>query len=100
MLKVTRQYINIGGETLRTDEIIMSSKTPSIAKSFTEQVFERHIVNRTLVAGPADRTVDSIQLIGNFTDYESSSGDFLYVEWSSPATICDMSDLPGLGDTV
>ena len=99
MLTITRQYVNAADETIRVDEIFMVRTSNTLARAASEHTFQRQITT-TNIYGPADRVVSSLVLIGNFTFVEPSSGDFLYAEWTSPATICDMTDLPGLTDTV
>jgi hypothetical protein len=99
MLEITRQYLNGSDETLRADTIIMERMGEPIARAAGEHTFRR-VLRTQWFYGPTSRTVAAIELVGNFSSVETSSGNFLYAEWVSPAAICDMSDLPKLSDTI
>jgi hypothetical protein len=98
MLEVTRIYLN-GEDQLRIDTIIMQRKDNTSTIGIEKPVFERNIIKMVLFTN-IDREVDSIQLIGTFTDQEDESGDYTWCSWDKPACICYMDDLPGVGDDV
>ena len=47
----------------------------------------------------SDRDVTAIEVIGNYNEL-ANDANFTYATWNSPATKCDMTDLPGIGDSV
>ena len=90
-----------------TDKIIKEyAKTDRIMLNRSQKglTYKRELESLYLT-GPTDRTVAKVELIGNFDDFEDSSGDYVHCSWSSTATgdvlaICDMNDLPKVGATV
>ena len=106
MYSLTRIYLNAAGEQLQVDTIIMTPQVHGIVLNRSSNgVTYRRDLEELYLTSEADRTVAKIELIGNFTTFESSSGDFLNCSWASPGTgnilaICDMNDLPQVDDTV
>jgi hypothetical protein len=98
-MELTRIYRNSNEDELRVDTIIMERRSNTISKNFQNHTFQRNLKTQ-FYFGPADRVVADIQVIGDFTSIEQSSGNFMYAEWASPPGTCDMSDLPIIGDTV
>lgn len=105
-LEITRIYKNSSDEELRIDTIIMEQNMNTM--SFIERkkaamTYKRRVTKTTLNT-TATRTVASIELIGTYDSCETSSNDFLYAIWNdasgSEMIRCNMSDLPGVGDSV
>lgn len=104
MFEVTRIYRNSANNDLRIDTLYLSQKMDNIVVGANSSTKSGHVYQRELsvikMYKDTDRVVDSIELIGSFDYVEPSSGNFLYATWESPSAQLDMSDLPGLGDTV
>jgi len=106
MYSLTRIYLNAAGEQLQVDTIIMTPQVHGIVLNRSSKgITYRRDLTELYLTSEADRVVAKIELIGNFTSFENSSGDFLNCSWVSPGTgdtlaICDMNDLPQVGDTV
>ena len=115
LLSTTRIYRNAAGEEIGADYVIMSPKTNIYVKSFLKAekqpiVYKRHVTS-TVFDVTSDLTVASIELIGNFTDRDSTAEkdwctwDLLLDTVTSGTrdkkTIrCDMSDLKSVGDSI
>ena len=104
MLQLNRVYKNSAGEEIRIDVISLRRKRNRIVKvglmeTGAADVFVRD-VNKMNMHVSADRTVTSIELIGNYDTAETSSGDYLWASWTSPSARVDMSDLPAVGDSI
>ena len=99
MLELTRTYKNTDEDILRVDSIMMLPTTSGMMPPFQNQTYARNL-NTRLVLGATSREVSSIEISTSADEYEDSSGDYLWVGWSSRGIRCDMSDLPGVGDDV
>lgn len=104
MLQITRIYKNAAGEELRIDTITLTRKRSRIVKSGlmatgAPDVFERNVRIIKLYSS-ADREVSLIELIGNFNDTESVSGNYLWATFDSPVARVSMNDLPKKTDDV
>lgn len=97
-LYATRVYKNASGNILRTDSISMTATSDTICTGTSKRTYSR-AVNAKVVYGISDRVVASIQIESDATSADSSS-DIAWIAWTSPSVRCDMSDLPGVGDTI
>ena len=106
MYVLTRVYTNSSGGQLRVDKIYLTPQShPIVLNRSQKGLTYKRDLDITYLTGEATRTVSKIELIGDFTSFENSSGNFLNCSWASPGTgdvlaICDMNDLPKVGDTV
>lgn len=96
-LEVTRVCKNVDGDPIRIDNIIMESTGNSLSLDKSKITYMRRLSTDLIVSSGA-RVVDDIQLITT-ADVIDGSG-FSFVSWSTRNIYCDMSDLPGLGDSV
>ena len=99
MLEVIRRYYNGSSVLLRTDTIWMQKKGNVIVRPATEITYQRVLRVRGNYTG-GSRVVVSITVEGNFDTIESSSGNYLSAEWTSPPALLNMTDLPVVGETV
>lgn len=101
MQNLTRKYYNSSDQLLRQDLIQMVQMGNVLVRPASEITFRRHLVTRTTVSGDISvRTVSYIEVSGNFDSIETSSGNFLQCEWTSPPARCGMTDLPVVGEAV
>jgi len=98
-MEIVRQYKNASDEDLRVDQIRMIRRNNTISKDKANHVFQRDLKTQWF-HGPADRDVAVIEIVGDYNSIETSTGDFKWAKWTSPVGTCDMSDLPGIGDTI
>ena len=103
-MEVTRVYKNTSDETLRVDTILMHSKYNNWQKPDAQITYQRSVTT-SLVAESTDRVIASVEIVtdADVIDFNpSTTNDYTYVEWTKRnRTIrCNMSDLPGVGDTV
>lgn len=114
MLQVNRIYKNTDGNELRTDIISLNRKRDNIVVAANKTnnsgyVYNRHVkttyIHDNLVT---DRDVASIQITGDYDEIDTNE-DRAWVSWNLPTgednandkkTRLNMSDLPGIGDTV
>ena len=100
-MQLTRQYKNASGDDLRFDMITLDRKGNTIASKASTHTFKRNLKTQPLYnSNVANRVVAEIEIIGDFSSIETSSNDYLWAKWDSPIATLDMSDLPGIGDTV
>ena len=100
-MEVTRQYKNVAEDLVRVDTIIMTRKQNAIAANISTHTFQRTVrVSLVHGTGLSDRTVAAVDIVGDYTEIETYSGNFTWAKWASPSATLDMSDLPGVGDTV
>lgn len=108
-MQINRIYTNSSGDTLRVDELnrqIIPNFEPIVTYDndgpivrFGPQRIKTTLLNTTGVS----RTVAGIQIVGEYTDLETSSGDY---QWAKKTLgndrdlVIEMSNLPGIGDTV
>ena len=87
MYTLTRIYSNSSGGQLQVDKIIMTPQVHGIVLNRSiKGITYRRDLESTYLTGESDRTVTKVELIGNFTSFENSSGNFLHCTWSSPGT--------------
>jgi hypothetical protein len=98
-MEVIRQYKNASDEDLRVDQIRMVRRSNTISKDKAGHTFRREL-KVTWFHGPVDRDIAVIEVVGDYTSIETATGDFKWTRWTSPPGICDMSDLPEIGDTI
>ena len=100
-MELTRVYKNSSGDSLRIDTIYMEPKTNALTSGVLPKTYTRRVAT-TLIYEAADRTVDSIQIITDADTVDASA--YTFVEWTNcnagQGVYCDLSDLPGLSDTV
>lgn len=103
-LPVTRIYKNAADDTLRVDTISMESTSNQLTSGINPRTYARMITTSRLHETGAARIVAGIQIITTADTIETVSGDYTSVTWTNinagTSIICDMSDLPGIGDTV
>ena len=99
MLEITRIYRNSSGDEVRIDTIIMVRKRNVIVDGVSTPTFRREL-KTTLLHRPADRVVSTLEVIGSYDSIDTSTGDYTWATWDSPSARANMSDLPGIGDTV
>jgi len=101
--EVTRVYKNAAGDSLRIDTIHMRANSNALTTGVAAKTYYRSLTT-TWMYEPVDRDVASFQLVTNADTVELVSGDYTYVHWTGKnngVTVrCEMSDLPGVGDTV
>lgn len=106
MFELTRIYKNSDGEELRIDTIIMEQKLDGI--SFIERPKNNKVYKRLIktirLNTTTDRTIASVELIGNYDSCETVSTNYTYAIWNDKAgsefVRCNMSDLPTVGTDV
>lgn len=101
---IIRSYLNSSEDVIREDNIFMSRKHHTIIDGVNAPTFNR-IVNTDKAhysAGYSDRVVNSITISGDYDFIETDTGNFILASWEFGGTTvrCNMSDLPGVGDTV
>ena len=103
-LPVIRVYTNAASDTLRVDTISMEPTSNQLITGVNARTYTRRISISRIHETGAARTVAGIQITTSADTIETGSGDYTYVEWTtinSGTTVrCNMSDLPGIGDTV
>lgn len=99
-MQLTRQYKNAAGDDIRIDMINMECKGNTIASKAETHTFRRVLNTQPIYKTGAARVIAEIEVIGDFDSIETSSGDFQWAKWNSPAATLDMSDLPSVGDTI
>jgi len=103
-LPVIRIYKNTAEDTLRVDTISMEATSNALTTGVNAKTYRRRLSVSYLHETGAARTVAGIQIISTADTFETVSGDYTYVEWTGinndTPVRCDMSDLPGIGDTV
>ena len=106
MYEITRIYKNSDDEELRVDTIKMVPKYNTMA--FIEPKINiipyKRELNKTILNTTITRTISSIEIIGDYDSCETDSNDYLYAIWNNNSGTemirCNMSDLPGVGDSV
>jgi len=102
-LEVSRIYKNAATDIVRVDTMYMRANSNALTTGVQAKTYYREF-STSLIHEPADRVVASIQIITGADEIETVSGDFTYVKWTDRnldvGILCDMSDLPGVGDTV
>ena len=104
-MNVTRIYKNSADETLRIDSIIMI-RTAAPPNVYPETMTYRRSLQTNLVFTGIDRTVASIELLGDYdsSDFNPSiANSYSWVAWSTfgeNGVRCNMSDLPQVGESV
>lgn len=113
-MHVIRIYANSTNETIRVDELHVDpsvnigeivrhtlSQTMPIQQS--KRILKTTLVNGTSASYLPDRIVTGIEVSGDYNDIETISGNY---EWATKTLgngsllRLNMSDLPGIGDTV
>lgn len=99
-LEVTRIYKNAASDILRVDSIYMDPTSNTLNTGTSSRTYYRRL-NTSYMYGPADRTVDAIEVVTS-ADSADTSDDIEWVEWTtrSQTIRCDMSDLPKTTDTI
>jgi len=102
-LEVTRIYKNSATDIIRVDTIYMQPTTNQLTSGVNARTFYRDLSTSKLHE-PADRVVASIQLITSADTVETATGNYLTATWTGRNAgvpiLCDMSDLPRVGNTV
>ena len=104
MLQLNRIYKNSDGDEIRIDTISLVRKRNSIVnanlmETGASDTFRRE-VKTILFHGSSNRTVSTIEVLGDFTSIETATSNYLWAEWSSPSARLSMNDLPKLTETV
>lgn len=111
-MRAYRKYYNATDDLLREDTVDVVTrykyKDVVLNKYMNEDLRMRYTVNvkTRKVYGPSglgSRTVDRIELEGDFSSCETSSGDYTWASWdigNSQDALANMSNLPVVGDTV
>ena len=103
-LPVVRVYTNAANDVLRVDTISMEPTTNQLTSGVNPKTYARRISISRLHETGAARTVSGISIVTSADTIETVSGDYTSVSWTTinagTTVICDMSDLPGIGDTV
>jgi hypothetical protein len=100
MPQLTRVYRNSSDEDLRIDTITAVPRFDNFVIGPTGGQTYLREKSTILIYGSANRTVSEIQVIGDFSSAETSSGNFIWVSWNKPSIDMDLSDLPFIGDEV
>jgi len=100
-MRLTRAYINYSDEIIREDTITMERHFHVLVDGVDQPTFIRRLAKEA-VAGAASQTIASIQCSGDWDAIETASGNYTYCTWTfgGGTVICDMSDLPVVGDNV
>ena len=99
-LYVNRKYYNDNHELIRTDNITMEPTNTWTGGSENRTYYRAIRINPEYHTG-VPRIVRFLEIETNGDTIESVTGDYEYVTWSTHSYAkCDMSDLPGIGDTV
>jgi hypothetical protein len=105
-------YLNAAGNTLRVDEISVPILPPVVQQpnvtilndpGLQMRVGPQTINTKLMAQTSGSRVVHSIEIYGDFTDYEASSGSFAWVSktlGNGQIILCDMSNLPATSDSV
>jgi hypothetical protein len=100
MYNLNRIYKDSSGNEIRIDTIIMTKKRDSLVVNPEVGIpYERNVSTITLNTS-ADRTVASIEAIGNYTSIDTTNFDWAKWNTTTPEVYCNMSDLPDVTDTV
>ena len=112
-LTVTRTYKNASDDVLRVDFISLVQKRDNILSIMNPCGYFVPTYNRNVSVNnhhsAASRTVASIEISTSADTVETISGDYLYAHWTNVnqdsdgndiPIICNMSDLPAVGDSV
>jgi len=103
-LPVTRIYKNAAADILRIDTISMEPTTNALTTGINAKTYARRLSISRLHETGASRTIAGIQIVTTADTIETISGDYTSVEWTiinnGVTVLCDMSDLPGIGDSV
>jgi hypothetical protein len=94
-----RIYYNAGGDVLRVDTLTMEATSNTLCTGIATRTYHRTVKPLVIAGSVSDRVVGSIDIVTTASSKDSSA-DILWIEWTSPAVRCGMSDLPGVGDTV
>lgn len=104
-MEVTRIYKNSSDESIRIDSISMRQTTNSLV-FYPEQITYSRKLSTEKIYESTDRVVTEIVVItdADSLDYNPSvPNNYNWVKWTSVGVngvLCNMSDLPQLGDTV
>lgn len=106
-MEITRSYYN-SSELIRIDKIYMRQRSNFGAiiryqEPTPKFIYIRKVVTTRLNSTGTTRTVDAIEVIGDYDTIEASTGDYAWASLTvgdSSIIRVDMSDLPGIGDTV
>jgi len=103
-LPVVRIYKNAAADVLRVDTISMEATTNQLTSGVSPKTYTRRISISRLHETSSARVVAGIQIITTADTIETVSGDYTNVQWTTinagQTVICNMSDLPGIGDSV
>lgn len=103
-LSVTRVYKNASGDTIRIDNIYLEATGNPLTMGVLPKTYARHVSTSVVHATGVSRTVAGIELLTSADTIETVSGDYKTATWTTinagVPVICDMSDLPGISDTV
>jgi hypothetical protein len=97
MLEAIRICKNTDGDPVRIDSIIMEPTANNLALDKSKITYMRNLTTQ-LVVSYGSRVVTSIEIVTT-ADTVDGSG-YSFVRWTPRNIYCDMSDLPGVGDTV
>ena len=101
---VIRVYTNAAGDTLRTDTIYLRATSNQLTTGVNPKTFYRELSTTITHETGAARVVAGIQVTTNADTIETVTGDYVLATWTAvnagQNVICDMSDLPGIGDSV
>jgi hypothetical protein len=82
----------------------MEPTTNALTNGVAAKTYARRITHSYLHETGAARVVAGIQIVTSADTIETVSGDYTFAEWTTinagQTVRCDMSDLPGIGDTV
>jgi hypothetical protein len=99
----SRIYKNSSEDTIRVDTMYLEATRDVIMSGVSQKTYARRI-EKLLLCESADRVVTSIQIVTDADTVETGdvSGplNYPYCSWSSTGAICNMSDLPIIGDSV
>lgn len=111
-MRAYRKYYNATDDLLREDTIDVvlryNYKDVNMFNYMNKDLKMRYRVNTSTrkVYGPTglgSRDVDRIELVGDFSSCETSSGDYSWASWdigNGQNALADMSGLPVVGDAV
>lgn len=113
-MNVVRIYTNSTNETLRVDElhidisvnigeIVRHTLSQTMPIQQGKRILKTTLVNSTSSSYGPDRVVAGIEVSGDYSTIETISGDYTWAEkilGNGNSVQLNMSDLPGIGDTV
>lgn len=99
MLEVTRIYKNSDGDSLRIDHLVMICTTNSLIEDKSKFTYARKLKTENVLEA-SNRVIASISVVTSADTWDDSSGDYTWVKWSDRNIICQMTDLPGVGDEI